>query len=392
MSESSGGGSLFSGRTLWHNKTALRDFLRTETGSASVLAGATVAALVWANISVSSYDRVWATRLAVTIGSSGLDLSLHEFVNSGLMALFFLVVGLEARREFDVGELRVRSRLALPVLVGLAGMIVPIGIYLIANAGRPSAHAWGTTMATDTAFALGALALVGRRLPDRVRTYLLTFSVVDDLAGIAIIAIVYSGQIHVVPLLWGIGFLGLVLLIRTRGVRYGPVYALIGIAAWVAFFKSGVDPVVVGLVMGLMSYAYPATRASLEQASEAFRSFREQPTAELAQSARDVVRVAISPNDRLAQLFHPWSSYVIVPLFALANAGIVLNASFLAQAYTSPITLGILIGYLVGKPVGTAGCAWLVTRLSHGRLRPPVGWGAVAEPARWPGSGSRSRC
>jgi len=368
---------LFSGRTVWHNRTALRDFLSTETGSASVLAGATAAALVWANVSVSSYDRVWATRLAVSVGSSGVVMELHEFVNSGLMALFFLVVGLEARREWDVGELRIRSRLALPVLVGLAGMVVPIGIYLIANAGRASAHAWGVSMATDTAFALGALALVGRRLPDRVRTYLLTFSVVDDLAGIAIIAIVYSGRIQVVPLLTGIGLLAVVVLIRARGVRYGPAYLLIGIAAWVAFFKSGVDPVVVGLVMGLLSYAYPAPRAALEQASEAFRSFREQPTAELAQSARDVVRVAISPNDRLAQLFHPWSSYVIVPQFALANAGIVLNASFLARAYTSPVTLGILLGYLVGKPVGTAGCAWLVTRLSHGRLRPSVGWGAV---------------
>jgi Na+/H+ antiporter NhaA len=370
-------GSLFSGRTIWHKRTALREFLRTETGSALVLATATLAALVWANISVSSYDKVWGTRLSVMIGGAGVTTSVHEFVNSGLMALFFLVVGLEARREFDVGELRVRSRLALPVAVGLAGMIVPIGIYLAVNAGRPTAHAWGASMATDTAFALGALALVGRRLPDRVRTYLLTFSVVDDLAGLAIIAIVYSEQIQVVPLLYGIGFLLVVLAIRIRGVRYGPVYLLIGIAAWVAFFKSGVDPVVVGLVLGLLSYAYPATRASLEQASEAFRNFREQPTAELAQSARDVVRVAISPNDRLALLFHPWSSYVIVPLFALANAGIVLNASFLAQAYTSPVTLGILFGYLVGKPVGTAGCAWLVTRLSHGRLRPPVGWGAV---------------
>ncbi len=371
-------GSLFSGRTVWHNRTALREFLRTETGSALVLATATVAALVWANISVSSYDKFWGTRLAVLIGSAGVTMSVHEFVNSGLMALFFLVVGLEARREFDVGELRVRSRLALPVAVGLGGMIFPIGIYLIVNAGRPTAHAWGASMATDTAFALGALALVGRRLPDRVRTYLLTFSVVDDLAGIAIIAIVYSERIQVVPLLFGIAFLAIVLAIRIRGVRYGPLYLLIGIAAWVAFFKSGVDPVVVGLVLGLLSYAYPATRASLEQASEAFRNFREQPTAELAQSARDVVRVAISPNDRLALLFHPWSSYVIVPLFALANAGIVLNASFLAQAYTSPVTLGILFGYLVGKPLGTAGCAWLVTRLSHGRLRPPVGWGAVA--------------
>jgi Na+/H+ antiporter NhaA len=373
-------GSLFSGRTAWGwaHQTALRTFLRTETGSASVLAGATVAALVWANISLSSYDRVWAARLATSVGGSGLAMSLHEFVNSGLMALFFLVVGLEARREFDVGELRVRSRLALPVAVGLAGMVVPIAIFLIANAGRPTEHAWGAAMATDTAFALGALALVGRRLPDRIRTYLLTFSVVDDLAGIAIIAIVYSGRIQVMPLLFGVGFLVLVVAIRARGVRYGPAYLVIGVAAWVAFFKSGVDPVVVGLVMGLLTYAYPATRASLEQASEAFRSFREQPTAELAQSARDEVRVAVSPNDRLDLLFHPWSSYLIVPLFALANAGIALNPGFLARAYGSPVTLGIVVGYLVGKPVGTAGCAALVTKVSRGRLRPPVGWGAVA--------------
>jgi Na+/H+ antiporter NhaA len=359
-------------------ETPLRTFLRTETGSASVLAGATVAALVWANISVSSYDKFWATQLSFLVGSSGVVIDLREFVNSGLMALFFLVVGLEARREFDMGELRVRSRVTLPFLAGLGGMVVPISIYLLFNAGRPSEHGWGMAMSTDTAFALGALALVGRRLPDRVRTYLLTFSVVDDLAGIAVIAIAYSGSIQVVPLLFGIGFFAVVLVIRARGVQYGPAYLLIGIAAWVAFLKSGVDPIVVGLVMGLLTYAYSATRASLEQASEAFRLFREQPTAELAATAQGVVRTAISPNDRLSQIFHPWTSYVIVPLFALANAGIVLNGGFLAHAYTSPVTLGILVGYLVGKPLGTAGCAWLVTKLSHGRLRPPVGWGAVA--------------
>jgi Na+/H+ antiporter NhaA len=372
-------GSLFSGRTAWlrARETPLREFLRTETGSASVLAGATVAALVWANISVSSYDRFWGTRLSVLVGGSGLGLSLHEFVNSGLMAFFFLVVGLEARREFDVGELRVRSRLTLPLLVGLAGMVVPVAIFLIANAGRPTEHAWGMAMSTDTAFALGALALVGRRLPDRVRTYLLTFSVVDDLAGLVVIAVAYSGHIQMMPLLVGLALIALVLVLRARGNRYGPLYLLIGIAAWVAFYKSGVDPIVVGLILGLLTYAYSATRASLEQASEAFRNFREQPTAELAQSARDEVRVAISPNDRLARLFHPWSSYVIVPLFALANAGIVLNAGFLATAYTSPVTLGIVFGYLVGKPLGTAGSAALVTKLSHGRLRPSVGWGAV---------------
>ena len=175
-------------------ETPLRSFLRTETGSASVLAGATVAALIWANISVSAYDTFWATQLSFLVGHSGVVIDLRQFVNSGLMALFFLVVGLEARREWDMGELRVRSRVALPFLAGLGGMVVPIGIYLVFNAGRPSEHGWGMAMSTDTAFALGALALVGRRLPDRVRTYLLTFSVVDDLAGIAVIAIVYSGQ------------------------------------------------------------------------------------------------------------------------------------------------------------------------------------------------------
>jgi Na+/H+ antiporter NhaA len=359
-------------------ETPLRMFLRTETGSASVLAAGTVLALIWANISVSAYDRFWGTRLSFLVGGSGVTLDVREFVNSGLMAFFFFVVGLEARREFDLGDLRVRSRLTLPLLAGLGGMIVPISIYLVANAGRPSEHGWGMAMSTDTAFALGALALVGRRLPDRVRTYLLTFSVVDDLAGLAVIAVAYSGHIDVVPLLAGIGLLVVVLVIRARGVRYGVVYFLIGIAAWVAFLKSGVDPIVVGLLLGLMTYAYSATRASLEQASEAFRQFREQPTAELAQSARDEVRTAISPNDRLAQIFHPWTSYLIVPLFALANAGIVINGGFLARAYTSPVTLGILLGYLIGKPVGLAGFAWLGTWISRGRLRPSVGWGAVA--------------
>jgi Na+/H+ antiporter NhaA len=358
-------------------ETPLRTFLRTETGSASVLAAATAVALIWANISISSYDRFWSTHLSVSVGGTGMGLDLQEFVNSGLMALYFFVVGLEARREFDVGELRIRSRLTLPVLVGLTGMVVPASIYLIINAGLPTQHGWGMAMSTDTAFALGALALVGRRLPDRVRTYLLTFSVVDDLVGLVVIAVVYSGHISVAPLAWGFGFIAVVVVLRARGFRSGPLYFLIGLAAWVAFLKSGVDPIVVGLIFGLLTYAYSATRESLEQASEAFRLFREQPTARLAQSARDVVRVAVSPNDRLAQLFHPWTSYVIVPVFALANAGIVLDGRFLAQAYTSPVTLGILVGYLVGKPLGTAGCAWLVAKLSHGRVCPSVGWGAV---------------
>jgi Na+/H+ antiporter NhaA/predicted DsbA family dithiol-disulfide isomerase len=257
-------------------------------------------------------------------------------------------------------------------------MAVPIALYLAINAGSSSAAGWGTAMSTDTAFALGLLALVGRGVPDRVRTYLLTFSIVDDVAGIVVIALVYSSHINVAPLDVGIAFVLTVAVARWRKVRVGPAYFLLGLAAWIAFFKSGIDPVVVGLAMGLLALAYPAGRSDLEQASETFRLFREQPTPELARDARESVRTALSPNDRLQQLYHPWTSYLIVPLFALANAGITISGSFLARAYTSPITLGILVGYVVGKPAGTVGAAWLLTRLSHGRIRPPVGWAAVA--------------
>ena len=368
------------GKTAWATRrlTPLRQFLRTETGSAAILAAATLGALIWANVSNAGYQHFWGTELAVRMGGHGISMDLRTFVNSGLMALFFLVVGLEARREWDMGELRIRSRLTLPLLAGLGGMLVPIAIYLAINAGRPTAHGWGAAMSTDTAFALGALALAGgSRLPDRVRTYLLTFSVVDDLAGIAVIAIFYSSDVKPVPLVIGAALLVVSGYIRRRGVRNGPLYLLLGVAAWVAFFNSGVDPIVTGLVIGLLTCAYPAARQDLEQATDAFRLFREQPTARLAEQAREVVRTSISPNDRLQDFYHPWTSYVIVPLFALANADIVISGSFLAKAYTSPATLGIMIGYLAGKPIGTAGTARLVSKITKGRVSPPVGWGAV---------------
>ena len=366
-------------RTAWERgrETPLRQFLRTETGSAAVLLAATIAALVWANADPSSYRTCWETVLSVRIGGAGVADDLHGWVNSGLMAFFFLVAGLEARREYDMGELRERQRLSLPVLVGIGGMIVPIAIYLAINAGRPTAAGWGTAMSTDTAFALGMLALVGSGLPDRVRTYLLTFAIVDDVVGLVVIAVVYSTHIELTALAVGVILLAVAVVARAWRIRVGVLYLLLGLAAWVAFYKSGVDPVVVGLVMGLIAAAHPATRSDLERASEVFRMFREQPTPGLAQSAREGVRTALSPNDRMQQLFHPWTSYLIVPLFALANAGITVNASFLARAYTAPVTLGILIGYVVGKPVGTVGAAWLLATASRGRIRPPIGWAAV---------------
>jgi Na+/H+ antiporter NhaA len=358
-------------------QTPLRRFLRTETGGAAVLLAATLAALAWANVDPAGYAATWHAVLVIRSGRWELADSWQGWVNSGLMSFFFLVAGLEARREFDMGELRERWRLALPVVVALGGMVVPVAIYLAVNAGRPSASGWGVAMATDTAFALGVLALAGPSVPDRVRTYMLTFAVADDVAGIVVIAVVYSDRIDLTALGAGLAFLGLVVAARRLGVRHGPVYLLLGVAAWIAFFESGVDPVVVGLVMGLLALAYPATRRDLERAFESFRLFREQPIPELARAAQQSVRLALSPNDRLQQLFHPWTSYLIVPLFALANAGITVNGSLLARAYTSPVTLGILLGYVVGKPAGTVAAAWLLVRISRGTIRPPVGWAAV---------------
>jgi Na+/H+ antiporter NhaA len=366
--------------TTWttSDRTPLRQFLRTETGSATVLAAATLAALVWSNVGPGSYGSFWGAELAVRGAGHGIVMTVRQFVDSGLMALFFLVVGLEARREWDMGELRVRARVALPFLAGLGGMLVPIAIYLAFNAGRPGARGWGAAMSTDTAFALGALALVGgKRLPDRVRTYLLTFSVVDDLLGLVVIAVFYSANVRWMPLLIGAVLLAVNGVLTRRGVRYGPLYLLLGVAAWVAFWESGVDPIVAGLVIGLLTCAYPAAREDLQQATDAFRLFREQPTARLAAEAREVVRGAISPNERLQERYHELTGYVIVPLFALANADIKISGSFLAHAYSSPATLGIMLGYLIGKPVGTAGTARLVAKLTKGRLSPPVGWGAV---------------
>jgi Na+/H+ antiporter NhaA len=352
--------------------------VRTETGGAAFLLAAAVAALVWANVDASSYESLWRTTLSIDLGGAGVTLDLREWVNSGLMTFFFFVVGLEARREFDLGELRERRRFALPMLAGIGGMAVAVAIYLAFNAGSSSAHGWGIAMSTDTAFALGLLALVGPRFPDRLRAFMLTVVVVDDIVALAVIATVYTERVTVSALVVAFGLFATVLVVRALGVRLWLVYLVLGAAVWVALLESGVEPVVVGLAMGLLTYAYPAARSDLERASERFRAFREQPTPELARSAGVGLRAAISPNERLQQLYHPWTSYVIVPLFALANAGIAIDDDFLARAFTSPITLGILFGYVVGKPAGIFGASWLVTRLSRGQLRPPVGWAAVA--------------
>ncbi|GGM14992.1 Na(+)/H(+) antiporter NhaA 2 [Dactylosporangium sucinum] len=362
----------------------MRAFVRTEAGSAGVLVAAIVVALVWANVDLSSYDRIWSTTLSVRLGGAELALDLRTWVNSGLMTLFFLVVGLEARRELDLGDLRDRRRFLLPGLAGVLGMIIPVAIYLAVNAFAGAGHAggaglvgWGVAMSTDTALALGLLALLGRGVPDQVRVFLLTVFVVDDLIALVVIATAYSEAIAFTPLLFAVVVFAGILGLRALGVRRAAAYAALGILLWLCLMESGVDPVVAGLAIGLTATAYTPARTALEAASGLFKLFREQPTAELARTASLGLTQTLSPNDRLQRLYHPWSSYLIVPLFGLANAGIAIDGSFLARAFTSPITLGIIAGYVIGKPIAVAGTSWLVSALSGGRIRPAVGWAGV---------------
>jgi len=375
------------GRTAWARNLAapVRDFLSTETGSAIVLLTATIAALLWANSPwPDSYDSAWTTELSFRLGDWTLSADLRDWVNDGLMTFFFLVVGLEAKRELDLGELRDRKRLALPVVAALGGMIVPVAIYVAFNAGGSGGDGWGAAMSTDTAFALGLLALAAPRGATRLRVFLLTLAVVDDLCALLVIATAYSEHVSLTALAIAVGLFGVLVALRYAPVGRSAAAAVVGTALWVAMFKSGIHPTIAGLAIGLVTSAYPPSRDDLERASETFRSFREQPTPELARTAQLTLVSAISANERLQYRLHPWTSYAIVPLFALANAGITFSGGLLGDALRSPVTLGIVVGYVVGKPAGIVGASWLATRRMFGGQRLPVSWpglggiGAVA--------------
>jgi Na+/H+ antiporter NhaA len=371
-------GSQFSGRTAWARNlaTPVRDFLATESGGAVVMLGATLLALLWANSPWSdSYESVWTTKLSISLGSHGISLDLRDWVNQGLMTFFFLVVGLEAKRELDLGALRERGRLAIAVTAAVAGMSLPVLIYLAFNAGGPGAHGWGAAMSTDTAFALGVLALLAPRAT-RLRVRLLTIVVIDDLVALLVIATVYTKQVDFVALALAAGLFGLLLALRYAPIAWrGLAAAVVGAAVWVALFESGIDPVIAGLAVGLVTSAYPPARTDLERVTELTRSFREQPTPELARSAQLGVASAISANERFQYRLHPWTGFVIVPLFALANAGIHVDDRLLADAVASPITLGIVAGYVVGKPLGIVAGSWLGSRLTG--LRLTLSWPAI---------------
>ena len=365
-------------RTPWRREfaTPVRAFLKTESGSAGILVGAIVAGLVWANLG-DSYERLWTSTFGLVLGDHSVTRDLRTWVNSGLMAFFFLVVGLEARREIDLGDLRDRSRFLLPVAAGLFGMVVPVALYLAVNAGGGGADGWGVAMSTDTALALGLLVMVGRDVPDRVRAFLLTVFVVDDIVALLVIAVMYTDHVDVAYLLLAIVLYGALLVAKHFHLLGAPAVFVAGVVIWFCVLASGVDPVITGLAIGLTAAAYTPARGDLEEASGLFRQFREEPTPDLARTAAVGLTRTLSPNDRLQRFYHPWTSYVIVPLFALSNAGIGLDGDFLRHAYAAPVTLGVLVGYVVGKPIAVVTTSWAVTRISGGRVRPPIGWAAV---------------
>jgi Na+/H+ antiporter NhaA len=356
----------------------LRDFIATENSSAVVLLLATVVALIWANSAwASAYEAFWGTELAIRVGGAELALDLRHWVNDGLMALFFFVVGLEIRRELDMGELRERRRVATSVMAAVGGMVVPAALYLLVNAGTPSAGGWGIVMGTDTAFALAVLALVAGRFTSLVRTFLLTVMIVDDIIALTVIALVYTEEVSLPALATAVGLYLVVLAMRWSGIRNGLAYLLVGAAFWLATLISGVHATIAGVLIGLLATAYPPSQTELQRTGAHWRMFREQPTPEFARTASRSLITTISPNERLQYLFHPWVSYAIVPLFALANAGVLFDASSMSAAWASPITLGVVLGLVVGKPVGIIAFSWLATRRWLGRLPLSVPWPAL---------------
>jgi Na+/H+ antiporter NhaA len=360
------------GTTAWARNLAapLRDYLSTETGGALALLAAAVAALLWANSPWSdSYESLWTTVLSVRFDDHALAMDLREWVNQGLMTLFFLVVGLEAKRELDLGQLRERQRIVLPIVGALGGMATAAAIYLAITGGDPG---WGAAISTDTAFALGVLALVAPG-GTRLRVRLLTLAVVDDLVALLVIAIVYTEHVDTTALLVALGLFAVLVALRYASAPWRrPAAVATGVAVWVAMHESGIDPVIAGLAIGLVTSAYQPQRADLEVVTELARSFREQPTPALARSAQLGMSAAISPNERLQYRLHPWTSYVIVPLFALANTGIHIDGQLLSDALRSPITLGIFFGYVVGKPLGITGAGWIASRVAG--VQPTLSW------------------
>jgi NhaA family Na+:H+ antiporter len=365
---------------------ALREFFETEAAGGVVLLVAAVAALVWVNSPFrASYDELWGTVLSIEAGGFGIEEDLRHWVNDALMAIFFFVVGLEIKRELVTGELRTWRRAATPAVAALGGMVVPAGIFLVLNAPGRGANGWGIPMATDIAFALGVAALLGRRVPTGLKLFLLTLAIVDDIGAIVVIAAFYSSDVEPLALVGAVAVLAVMGALHRLRVHWMPVFVVLGSLVWLAVFESGVHATIAGVVLGLLAPARPLTPAVV--AREWALSLSDDPSAEEARQMTRLASTTSSVAERLELSLHPFSSLVIVPLFALANAGVVFEGGALGAPGASRVAVGVAVGLVAGKVVGVTGGAWLAVRLGVGELPAAVSWRQIVGAAALAGIG-----
>jgi Na+/H+ antiporter NhaA len=360
----------------------------TENTAAALLLAFTVAAILWANSPwADSYSAFWAIDVGLSFGESHTELTAKELVNDGLMTFFFFIVGLEVTSEFTIGELTDRARAAVPVVAAVAGLIVPAVIFLLFNPSGENARAWGVVISTDTAFLVGALAVIGPKYPGRLRIFLLTLAVVDDVGALGAIALFYSEQIRIVPLVTAAALIVALALVRLLPAYRGPAYAVLGFALWLALFNAHVHPTLAGVAVALLIPVFTPERQQVEQAVEVIRAFRQSPNSRYARAATRRLRESISINERLQTAAGPYVSFVVLPIFALANAGVQLDEQTLSAAARSPLTWGIVVGLVLGKFVGITAATAFMRTTGLGELAPGLTLRRIAGGAALSGIG-----
>ena len=350
-------------------------FLSKESGSAGLLLAATVLALVWANLPGDSYFTFWHTEVVLQVGNWSTELDLQHIINDAAMAIFFLVVGLEISREVTVGDLRDRSTVIIPVLGALGGLLLPALIYRAFQPTGPAAAGWGIPISTDTAFLLGILALFGPRCPDQIRLFLLTLAIVDDIGAITVLAVFYTDDISLPALAVVAVAVAALAVMRWAGVWMLRPYILVGLVLWAAVYESGLHPTLAGVILGIL---IPTAAVEPEQQVRVRiygRLALQRADARRARLAATALRATVPANERLQDALHPVSALVVVPLFGLANAGVLLNADALSAAATSSVTIGIIVALVVGNGVGISVAAGIALKLGWGRLPGQVRYG-----------------
>ena len=368
----------------------LERFLHVEAASGVVLLVAAVVALVWANSPWSaSYEKIWHAPVTLGVGPYSSTNSVHFWINDGLMVVFFFVVGLEIRREIHEGELSEPKRAALPLAAALGGMVIPAVIFLSINRGLPSQPGWGVPMATDIAFAVGVLALLGKRVPAALRVLLLALAIIDDIGAIIVIALFYSSGLTIAGLLLAGGGIAGVLLLQRLGVRRPVAYVLPGFVIWLGCLRAGIHPTIAGVILGLLTPARAwlgeaGFLVAIRHAVEEFRgqSDREDHRAEDLLGplghVRQAQQEAVAPVVRLQTTLHPWVAFVVMPLFALANAGVTLDGDGLLDPEMRPVLVGVVLGLVVGKPLGILAMSYLAVRLRLAVVPAAVSWRGIA--------------